>query len=81
MEKKEKVKDFNQRFNRILNKFSENTKPHDSITIDYYTSAFPSVAQFVKRTAKQTLTENYEEFIVVEKDLCAIRVIVDDEAK
>lgn len=39
MEKKEKVKDFNQRFNQILNKFSIDTKPHDCITIDYYTSA------------------------------------------
>lgn len=39
MEGKEKVKDLNQRFTRILNKFAADTKPHDSITIDYYTSA------------------------------------------
>ena len=42
MEGKEKVKDFNQRFTRILNKFLEDTKPHDSITVDYYTSALPT---------------------------------------
>ena len=35
MEGKEKVKDFNQRFTHILNKFATDTKPHDSITIDY----------------------------------------------
>lgn len=50
MEKKEKVKYFNQRFNRILNKFISDTKPHDSITVDYYTSTLPiNITQFVKR--------------------------------
>ena len=39
MEGKEKVKYFNQRFTRILKKFTTNTKPHDSITVDYYMSA------------------------------------------
>jgi len=39
MEGKEKVKDFNKRFTRILNKFATDTKPHDSITIDNYTSS------------------------------------------
>lgn len=49
MEGKEKVKDFNQRFTHILNKFAADTKPHDSITVDYYTSALPtSIVQFVK---------------------------------
>jgi len=49
MEQKEKVKDFNHKFNRILNKFLENTKPHESITIDYYTSIFLAIiVHFVK---------------------------------
>ena len=39
MEGKEKVKYLNQRFTRILNKFEVDTKPHDSITVDYYASA------------------------------------------
>lgn len=38
MELKEKAKYFNQRFNRIRNKFNADMKPHESITIDYYTS-------------------------------------------
>jgi len=49
MEGKEKVKDFNQRFTRILNKFSADTKPHDSITVDYYMSTMSTnIAQFFK---------------------------------
>lgn len=80
IEQKEEVKDFNFRFNRILNKFPANTKPHDSITINYYTSALPkSITQIVKLTMKETLAENYEEAIAVEKDLRAIEVIFDDE--
>jgi len=59
MEGKEKVKDFNQRFMRIFNKFSVDTKPHNSITVDYYTSALPTtIAQFFKRVAKPTLLES-----------------------
>ena len=40
MEQKEKVKYFNQSFNHILKKFSDDTKPHDSFTIDYYSFTF-----------------------------------------
>ena len=39
MESKEKVKDFNKRFNHILKKFIAYTKNRDPITVDYYTSA------------------------------------------
>lgn len=42
MEGKEKLKDFNQRLTHILNKFSTYTKPHDSITVDHYTSTLPT---------------------------------------
>lgn len=80
MEEKEKVKYLNQRFLRIWNKFSADMKPHDIITVDYYTSTLPtSIVQFVKRAMKPTLLENCEEAIAVEKDLCAIGVIKDDE--
>ena len=80
MEGKEKVKYFNQRFTRILKKFAIDTKPHDSITVDYYTSALSTnIAQFVKWVVKATLLEIYKEAIVVEKDLCAFGLINDDE--
>jgi len=36
MDGKEKVKDFNQRFMHILNKFLAHKKPDDSITVEYY---------------------------------------------
>lgn len=55
-----------------MNKFIADTKPHDSITTDYYTSALP--------TAKPTLLENCEEVIIVEKDLHAVGVIKDEES-
>jgi len=81
MEGKEKVKDFNKRCMHILNKFATNIKPHDSITIDYYTSALlTTIAHFLKRVAKPTLFERCEEAIVVEKDLRAIGFIKDDES-
>ena len=48
MEKKEKVKDFNQRFKRILKNFPMDMKPHDSVTIDYYIYALlSSILKFV----------------------------------
>ena len=63
-----------------MNKFTTDTKPHDSITVDYYMSTLLiSIAQFVKRVAKPTLLENCEEAIAVEKDLQMIGVIKDDE--
>lgn len=80
MEEKEKVKYFYHRFLRILKKFAVDMKPHDSITVDYYTSALPtSIAQFKKQVAKLTLLENCEKAITVEKDLNIIGVIKDDE--
>lgn len=80
MEQKEKVKYFNEIFNHILNKFSDDTKPHDSITIDCYTFTFPTcIAQFFKWAVKQTLTKNYKEAIVIKKDLYTIGVITNDE--
>lgn len=80
MEQKEKVKYFNQRFNNILNKFSDDTKPHDFINVDYYTFSMSiNISQFHKRIVKPLLTKNYEEVISVEKYLCATGFIVDDE--
>jgi len=80
MEPKEKVKEFNQRFNHILNNFTIDTKPHDSITVDYYTSALSTnIVDFIKQAMKPMLSENFQEAIDMEKDLCMIGVIVDDK--
>lgn len=49
MEGKEKVKDFNQTFTHILNRFLVDTKPHDYITTDYYIFSLPAnIVQFFK---------------------------------
>jgi hypothetical protein len=49
MEKKEKVKDFNQCFTIVLNNFSVETAPLESLAIEYYTSTLiPSIGMFVK---------------------------------
>lgn len=81
MEGKEKVKDFNGRFMHILNKFAVDTKPHDSITVNYYMSALPTtIAQFIMRAVKPTRLESCEEDILVDKELHAIGVIKGEES-
>lgn len=80
MEGKEKVKGFNQRFTRILNKFVAETKTHDSIIVDYYTSALPTtIVQFTKWVVKPTVLARCKEAIVFEKEFHAIGVIKDEE--
>jgi hypothetical protein len=67
MSSKEKVKDFNQRFTTILNKFQPKAKPAQELQIEVYTNALPtSISMFVKRAAKHTLDENFEEDKMIE---------------
>jgi hypothetical protein len=62
MNLKERVKDFNQIFMTILNKFQLTTKPTEELQIEVYANALPtSISMFVKRVTKQTLAENFEE--------------------
>lgn len=75
MEKKEKVKYFNQQFFVILNKFHVNKPLHDLVAIEYYTSALhANIAMFVKKDNKETLIENFTETLTVEKDMLTIGV-------
>ena len=56
MGENEKLNDFNQKFNKILDMFPQNMRPHNSITIDNFTFSFPmSISSFVKRVVKETL--------------------------
>jgi hypothetical protein len=67
MSSKEKVKDFNQRFTTILNKFQPEAKPTQELQIEVYANALPaSISMFVKRAAKHTLAENFEEAKMIE---------------
>ena len=61
MSSKEKVKDFNQYFITILNKFQPKAKPTQELQIKVYAYALlASISMFVKRVAKASLAENLE---------------------
>ena len=67
MSPKERVKDFNQRFTTILNKFQAVAKPTQELQIEVYANMLPaSISMFVKRAAKKTLAENFEEAKTIE---------------
>jgi hypothetical protein len=67
MSSKERIKDFNQRFTTILNKFQPEAKPTKEFQIEVYTNALPmSISMFVKRATKLTLAENFEEAKTIE---------------
>jgi hypothetical protein len=62
MNSKERVKDFNQIFTTILNKFQPEAKPTQELQIEVYANALlASISMFVKRAAKLTLAQNFEE--------------------
>ena len=70
-DKKDKVKDFNQRFINLLNRIPE--KPVESIQVEFYIDALPpTTAMFVKAREKRTLDEIFLEAIKVEKDIASI---------
>ena len=79
--KKEKIKDFNQIFITLLNRIHD--KPAKEIQIEFYNASLPPpVSIFVKRKEKQTLVENFQEAIKVEKDLAPIsRHLSNEENK
>ena len=69
--KKDKVKDFNQRFINLLNCVPEN--PAESIQVEFYIVALPPpITMFVKAGEKITLAEKFVEYVKVEKDLASI---------
>jgi hypothetical protein len=76
--KKEMVKEFDQRFITLLNKIPD--KAIEAVQIEFYTTTLPPpVAMFVKRKEIRTLEENFVEAIKVEEDLVAISTHPRDE--
>jgi hypothetical protein len=70
---KERIKYFNQRFLKLLNKMPETSKPGLDIQVEFYSSTLPvSIAMFVKRESKNTLTEEMQEDLYVEKEISSI---------
>jgi len=67
MRSKEKVKDFNQWFTTILNKFQLKAKPTHELQINLYVNSLPtSIFMFVNRVSKTTLADNFEESKTIE---------------
>jgi hypothetical protein len=63
----ERVKDFNQRFMTILNKFQLVETPAQELQIKVYANTLlNSISLFVKRAAKQTLMKNFKEAKMIE---------------
>jgi hypothetical protein len=70
MEKKERIKDFNQCFTTIWNKFPINSQPTEGVVVEYYTfSLHAYITMCIKRTSKNRLVENFEEAKKVEKKI------------
>jgi hypothetical protein len=68
MDKKEKVKYFNQRFLNVLIRFPHDVAPVQSLTIEYYTTELtPSIGIFVKIYNKNNLALNFDEYETIEK--------------
>ena len=72
-EKKENLHNFTQRFVAYMNNFDAIDKPIEHTLTDYYTSALgPDLAMFVKRLARTTLVDTYEEAEKVEAEMESI---------
>ena len=72
-EAREPIKDFNLRFNKILNKIPIASQPSEEVRCEWYITALPSnLAIFVDRENKTTLAENLIEAIAVEKCVIAL---------
>ena len=72
-EAREPIKDFNVRFNKILNKIPTASQPSKEVRCEWYITTLPSnLAVFVDRENKKTLVENLTEAIAVEKHVIAL---------
>ena len=72
-EAREPIKDFNLRFNKILNKIIAASQPSEEVRCEWYITALPSNLDiFVERANKTTLVENLTEALAVEKRVVAL---------
>jgi hypothetical protein len=61
MSPKERVKEFNQIFTTILNKFHPEGKPTHELQIELYANALrASISMFVERASKPNLAKSFE---------------------
>ena len=70
---REPIKEFNSRFNKLLNKIPTDDKPSEQVRIEWYITALPSnIAIFVDRAKQPKLAENMKEALAVEKSVIAL---------
>lgn len=73
IEHREPIKEFNARFNKLLNKIPMASKPSEKIRSEWYITALPTnITIFVDRAGKPTLAENMKEALAVEKHINAL---------
>lgn len=79
----EKIRDFNSRFNKILNKILDTSKLGVDVHNEWYIYALPSnITIFVDTTNKTTLVENMKEALTVETMILALeKKSAQDERK
>ena len=69
----EKIKDFNSRFNKLLNKTPATAFPGAEVQIEWYISSLPyNIVIFVDREKLTTLAENMKESLSVEKRITTL---------
>jgi len=82
MNDKEHIKDFNQRFTTLINKFHVGTLPSKVIRIGFYMRALPLMTTlFVKRSKKETLDEAFEESLSMDQDMMSLKGNLTEEKK
>jgi hypothetical protein len=58
LKKNERIRDFNLRFNKILNKIPEDKRPNDPVILGFYKNSMPPNVKFTIRTSQiDTLDE------------------------
>jgi uncharacterized coiled-coil protein SlyX len=72
-EAREPIKDFNLRFNKILNKIPAASQPSEEVRCEWYITALPpNLAIFVDRENKTTLVDNLAEALALENRMVAL---------
>jgi len=73
METKEKVKDFNIRFNFLLNRIPVNARPTDEVLMEFYiTTIHIPTTMWVKRSNAQTLQGAIDEVVKVKHEMISL---------
>jgi len=69
----ERIKDFNSRFNKLLNKIRVASKHIVDVQIEWYISSLPSnIAIFIDRANRDTLVKNMKETLSIERRIIAL---------